>query len=459
MSEQPVVPSYSHLRSRLGRLMQWRWILVIAVLAGISVANFLFPGSLPMPMPVVIAAVMAAYNGLFYWLVGFVERRNMDDLKRRWEVLANVQISADLIALTLLIHYTGGIETPLFLFYIFYVTAASILLPRLSSFVYAGVASVLFSALVTAEYWQIIPHIHLAGFVSPQRYQRGIYVATVLGVLTATLFLCAYLISAIAEELRRREKELLESSQSCELRAGELAHLNARLEKLDTARSQFIRLVTHELRAPVAAIQSYLKLILEGYVPPEKQMEIIAKSERRALEQLALISDLLDLAHLQEGRGKQSLELVDAADVLGGVAELMQAHAEDKDLLFSVQVEDHVPAVRANPEHIKQLWTNLISNAIKYTEPGGIVVVGLSQNAKYVVGSVRDTGIGMTTEQMAHIFEEFYRTEEAKAMERQGTGLGLAIVKRMVESYGGRIWVESEKGKGSKFSFALPKTT
>jgi signal transduction histidine kinase len=135
----------------------------------------------------------------------------------------------------------------------------------------------------------------------------------------------------------------------------------------------------------------------------------------------------------------------------------MLARAEDKDLLFSVEVEPNLPSVKAAPDHIKQLWTNLISNAIKYTEPGGIVVVTLDQNPNYVVGTVRDTGIGMSREQIAHLFEEFYRTEEAKAMERQGTGLGLSIVKRIVESYGGRIWVESEKGKGSKFSFALPK--
>jgi len=410
-----------------------------------------------MPMPVVIAVSIAVYNALFHRYAGLLETGEAADLKRRWTVFANVQISVDLLALTLLLHYTGGIETPLFLFYIFYVTAASILLPRLFSFLYAGVASMLFSALVTAEYWQVIPHVHLAGLVSPQRYQRGIYVVVVLGALTATLFLCAHLVSAIAEELRRREEELLGSNQACELRAGELARLNARLAELDKARSQFIRLVTHELRAPVAAIQSYLKLILEGYVPPERQLEIIAKSERRALEQLALISDLLDLARLQEGKRKQAVELVDVADVLDGVAELMQTRAEDKDLLFSVQVEDNVPRVRANPEHVKQLWTNLISNAIKYTEPGGIVVVSLSQNPKYVVGAVRDTGIGMTPEQMLHVFDEFYRTEEAKAMERQGTGLGLAIAKRTAESYGGRVWVESEKGKGSKFSFALPK--
>jgi len=457
LSEQLVVPSYSRLREDIDQLVQWRWVFVIVMLAVISIADSLLPSSLPMPIPVVIAASMGVYNGLFFLYARHLKAVQAEDRERRYVVFAHVQIVLDLVALTVLLHFTGGIEHPFFLFYIFYVTAASILLPRLFSFLYAGLAATLFSALIAAEYWQVIPHVHLEGFVSPQRYQRGIYVAAVLFVLTITLFLCTYLVSAIVQELRSREEELFESNQSCELRAGELARLNARLQELDKARAQFIRLVTHELRAPVAAIQSYLKLILEGYVPPEKQKEIITKAERRALEQLALISDLLDLARLQERKDEEAVELVDVACVLRGVADLMQTRAEDKDLLFSVQIEPDVPPVRANPEHVKRLWTNLISNAIKYTEPGGIVVVSLSQNPKYVVGVVRDTGIGMTPEQKAHLFEEFYRTEEAKAMERQGTGLGLSIVKRIVESYSGRIWVDSEKGKGSKFSVALPK--
>jgi len=149
---------------------------------------------------------------------------------------------------------------------------------------------------------------------------------------------------------------------------------------------------------------------------------------------------------------------VDIAEVLEGVSDLMRARAEEKDLFFSVQIEPDLPPVKANVEHMKQLWTNLISNAIKYTEPGGIVVVSLAQNPNYVVGTVRDTGIGIAPEDIPRIFDEFYRTENAKAVERQGTGLGLSIAKRIVETYGGRIWVESELGKGSKFTFVLPKS-
>ena len=457
MSTPQGMSPYLWLKERVDWLIQMRWCFVVGVLALIVVADQLIPDSLSVPVLMAVTASIALYNGAFRWYAGRLKQTESPDLEHRYWRFTHAQIVLDLLALTVLLHFTGGVENPFYLFYIFHITTASILLPRRFGFVYAALATTLYGILIWAELAGMIPHVHLAGFVTLQRYQRGVYVGAVLLSFGLTLFFSAYLASAIAEALRRRERQLLESNLSCEVRAGELAHLNARLAELDKARSQFIRLVTHELRAPVAAIQSYLRLILDGYVPAEKQKEIIEKAERRALEQLALIGDLLDLARLQERHAELKSELVDVAQVLRGVAELMQARAEDKDLFFSLEIEPDLPSVHANPEHIKQLWTNLISNAIKYTEPGGIVVVSLTQNPKYVVGMVRDTGIGMSPEQQAHLFEEFYRTEEAKAMERQGTGLGLSIVKRVVESYGGKIWTESEKGKGSRFSFMLPK--
>jgi signal transduction histidine kinase len=458
LSEQLSAFSPNRLKQHSDQLIELRWMFVILVLALVSVGNIVFPESLPIPILIALCAAIAICNGLFLMYSRRLAKCAEPELEDRCRQFSQLQIASDIVFFSLVLHFTGGIENPFYLFYIVYVTAAAIVLPRRASFLYAALSLALYCTLVLAEYWHWIPHIHLAGFVSLERYQRGIYVTVVLLALGATLFICAYLASSTAEILRRREKDLLESNVSCEVRAGELAQLNARLADLDKARSQFIRLVTHELRAPVAAIQSYLRLILDGYVPAEKQREIIEKSERRASEQLALISDLLDLARLQDKRGEAEPVPVNVGEILHSVADLMQARAEDKDLLFSVEVESNLPTVKATPDHIKRLWTNLISNAIKYTEPGGIVVVTLSQNPNYVVGTVRDTGIGMSKEQMSRLFEEFYRTEEAKAMERQGTGLGLSIVKRIVESHGGRIWVESEQGKGSKFSFALPKS-
>jgi two-component system phosphate regulon sensor histidine kinase PhoR len=117
------------------------------------------------------------------------------------------------------------------------------------------------------------------------------------------------------------------------------------------------------------------------------------------------------------------------------------------------------PLVEANPDQMRQLWTNLISNAIKYTPAGGEVRVTLNDEGEWAVGTLKDTGIGIAPEDQAKIFGEFYRTPQAKEMEPRGTGLGLPLVKRIVEAHGGTIEVESALGQGSRFTFRLPLAT
>lgn len=133
----------------------------------------------------------------------------------------------------------------------------------------------------------------------------------------------------------------------------------------------------------------------------------------------------------------------------------MQAQAEEKEVTFTVEVRQR-PLVEANPGQMGQLWTNLISNAIKYTPSGGRVMVSLEEKDGWAVGMVEDTGIGIAPDDQAKIFEEFYRTPQAKEMEHRGTGLGLPLVKRIVEGHKGKIEVESALRQGSRFVFRLP---
>jgi two-component system phosphate regulon sensor histidine kinase PhoR len=134
----------------------------------------------------------------------------------------------------------------------------------------------------------------------------------------------------------------------------------------------------------------------------------------------------------------------------------MQTEAHSKDLFLSVDIDPDLAPVRANRERLKLVWTNLLSNAIKYTEPGGIVAVALKRADEHLVATVRDTGIGIPPDEQDRIFEEFYRASNARMICPVGTGVGLVIVQRIVENYGGKIWVESEPGLGSKFTFVLP---
>jgi len=254
---------------------------------------------------------------------------------------------------------------------------------------------------------------------------------------------------------KRRLALELKRLRECEAESRQLAQDKARLEELDRAKTNFIRLVTHELQAPIAAIQNYLQLILDGYVPPDKQRATIEKCMARADEQMALISDLLELGKLQ-AVGGQGAGRVPLDEVLRKALDPLQLQADFKRVRLSVDVQGDVLSVRGSPEQFKSVWTNLIGNAIKYTPSGGSVQVILRGGMGRVVGEVKDTGIGIPKEQQSQLFTEFFRADNAKAMNLRGTGLGLAIVKRIVEGAGGQILVESEAGRGSTFTLVLP---
>jgi signal transduction histidine kinase len=271
------------------------------------------------------------------------------------------------------------------------------------------------------------------------------------------------LLLAVNQGVERR-KLLLESKRlrAVEAEAQKLALEKAKLEELDRAKVAFIRLVTHELQAPIAAIQSYLELILSGYVPPPlagKQREMLEKAMARAQEQLALLADLLEFGRLREVKTIVQPTRVRVEEVLRKVVEQFEEQVAQKSLHLGVEIAPDLSPVRAVPDQIRSVWTNLIGNAIRYTPPGGTVAISLRRDDGQVIGQVRDTGIGIAAEAQPRLFTEFFRADNAKSFAPQGTGLGLAIVKQIVEGSGGRIWVQSELGHGSTFTFVLPVAT
>jgi signal transduction histidine kinase len=240
-----------------------------------------------------------------------------------------------------------------------------------------------------------------------------------------------------------------------EQEAAELARAKEELERLDRFKTTFMLTVAHELRAPLNAMQSFLLAMLKGYIPPEEQKEVLQRAVDRSQELLELVDDLLRLARVKSEQETAPRKRISLADVLEKVFPLMKSHAEAKGLTCTMQIRRR-PEIEADPNQMTQLWTNLISNAIKYTPPGGKVQILLDEADGWAVGMVEDTGIGISPEDQLHIFEEFYRTRQAKEMEPRGTGLGLPLVKRIVEGHRGEIQVESELGKGSRFTFRLP---
>jgi signal transduction histidine kinase len=251
----------------------------------------------------------------------------------------------------------------------------------------------------------------------------------------------------------RREARRLERIEE---EAQRLSQEKAMLEELDRVKSTFMRTVAHELRAPIAAIESYLILILQGYASLEEQRPMLERAAQRADKLLELVDDLLNLAKLKELEADSKKQKVSLEKVLKDVLNLHTLEAEEKQIAFKLETRS-CPPVAADPAHIAQLWTNLISNAIKYTPAGGQVVVRLfPKGENTIVGEVEDTGIGIAEKDLPNLFQEFFRTDQAKALTPRGTGLGLSIVKQIVESLDGNVSVESKLGEGTKFTFHLP---
>ena len=258
----------------------------------------------------------------------------------------------------------------------------------------------------------------------------------------------------LSRDVKRLKSFEHEVSQLWSLAKGELDGFD-QLNKDFIGPAAFRLTIAHEFRAPITALLSFLILLRKGYVPADQQDKIIDSAIERAQDLLDLVDDLMNLTTAKEELSPENRKLHHLSDDLEKVVPTLKAQAEEKGLQFSMEIKNR-PLVETNPMLMDQLWTNLISNAIKYTLPGGRVTVVLDEQEGWAIGSVADTGIGMSPSEQALIFHEFYRAPRAKEMERHGSGLGLSFVKRIIEGYNGTLDVRSEVDQGSCIQFRLP---
>ena len=255
-----------------------------------------------------------------------------------------------------------------------------------------------------------------------------------------------------------RDAEFLSTIAAQGAVAIENAQAYRMLEELDRSKSQFVRIVTHELRSPVQVAASLLNLLSGGYVGPlsEKQADLVNRALRRIRFLQTLIDDLLDLA---AGRADvlttAERGLVSLTEVLQAVESRYQAPAEEKGLTLRFEYPKEPLHVWGERGELDRIFNNLVSNAIKYTLEGEVSLLAERQGEMARV-IVRDTGIGIPEDALPHLFQEFFRARNAKMLTESGTGLGLAIVKDLVERYGGEIEVESAEGQGTTFTVSLP---
>ncbi|MGQ9555067.1 MAG: sensor histidine kinase [Anaerolineae bacterium] len=434
--------------------LRLRWVATGLVLLALVAASLLLPGVLPVGRLLAILAALAVANLAIMLL--FIPRLERSGGRLAPELVIKGQIGLDLLVYTIFLHWSGGAENPAAIYYILQVIIAAVLLMGNWAYFSAAASSLLYAMVLILEYAGALPHQHLTGIVDPGVYRQPVLLLALWGTLASALFLAAYLATSIVQKLRQREQQLFQSNLACEVRSGELAAANQRLNEMAAARATFLLYVTHDLRAPIAAIQSYLRLLREGYIEEERVFEIVARAERRAEEVLELIGDLLDLRQVEQTQAQDSREHLKPRETLLKALDMLRPSAIEKRITIDLDLDADVPVVFADPRHLSLLWNNLLSNAIKYTPEDGRVQVAMHCDGSYLCVDVADTGIGIAPQDHEKIFQEFYRGENARSFAPRGTGIGLAIVQRVISMYSGSISLESELGKGSTFHVRLP---
>lgn len=229
-------------------------------------------------------------------------------------------------------------------------------------------------------------------------------------------------------------------------------------KKIEQIKSQFVSMVAHELKTPLAAVQGFINIILDDSlgVNREKQKEYLSRSTVRLKSLTDLVNDLLDISRMEIKTKQREIEDVDITEALKSTLQFLEFEIKKKEILVDTHIQDNLPTIKADVSEITRLFTNLISNAIKYNKESGSIYIITHQVENYVIIKIRDTGIGMKPEEKDRLFSEFYRAKNEKTRGISGTGLGLSIVKKIVESYYGKIEVESVFGYGTTFTIHLP---
>ena len=425
---------------RLGWFIYIRWATVVFIIIVSLTAINLFKVILP-TLPIFLTALfIAVYNAIFklYLMQLRYESLSSTSIKR----LAITQSMLDILSLIVIIHFTGGAENPFIFYFIFHTILTGMLLSKKDSYIQAGIISILTVGLFVLEHMDILPHHTAKGFLGIDLYKNPVYVTTIAFAFTSTIFIAAFFTVSISERLRLKERELKEA--------------NLKLLEKDRLKDEYVKMVSHDLKSPLASIQSLVEVLLGGFAGPvdEKVKEVLQRIGKKIEFLHHYTKDLLDLSRIRAEKNL-NLKIFNIKEVIDTAAEIAMPKTEGKKIQLNVEIDKQLSDIEADKELITYVFLNLIANAFKYTLSGGKVLVKVSQKDSSITAEVKDTGIGIPAQDLPHIFEEFFRASNV-AKTTKGTGLGLSLVKYIIEKHGGNILLESEVGKGSSFRFTIP---
>lgn len=422
-------------------LIRLRWIALVGVSATIFFASQFLQFTLPLIPLYAIVAFLAVYNLILPISLSRIKKTGSSTAINK---ISNAQISVDLLCLTGLLHFSGGVENPFIFYFIFHMIISGILLSRRASFLQATFAVFLFCAMAVSEYFGVFAHYGLGKFIGLKQYNNSIYVSGVSFVFISTIYIAVYMATSISARLRQREKGLAEA--------------NALLEEKDRLKSEYVLRVSHDIKEHLAAIQGCLEPVaggITGELNPS-QLDLVQRAVHRTVKLMFFVKALLEITRIKLTK-ELNLDYFSFQNVLSEAITYISSKAKDKNITVNLTADPSIDRICGAQEYIQETIVNILANAVKYTPCNGKINIRVNDKGNMILIQIKDTGIGIPKDELPRIFDEFYRASNAKEVEKNGTGLGLSIAKQVIERHNGKIWVESEKGKGTTFSIELPK--
>lgn len=385
------------------------------------------------------------YNFYFYNYL-----RKVNDVHKNSQLTALLQILLDLFFLGVLVYVNGGLEAPIFMFFVFHIIIGSVLLPKRIIYSISIVMLLMFLVFSLLEYNHVIPHFALAGLFKINLYQDYNFILGSLFIFGVMIIATVYLTKKIALDLYNRERDLRNAIDD--------------LSKAELEKQKYIMAVVHELKSPIAAAASYIDLVTGGYAGKTDNIasDKLTKAKGRIAESIRNINNILHISRFKISR-ESRFEDVNIIKILENIKQNIEVTAARKNIKLLFRIEQNAETIIKGDQILLELaLSNLLGNAVKYTPEKGNIICSVSGKEKLVI-KVVDDGIGIPAEAKEKIFEEFYRADNVKnSNTHEGTGTGLAVVKNIIEAHKGSVSVVSpsslKRGNmpGTEFVISLP---
>jgi signal transduction histidine kinase len=425
-------------------LEKLRWLAIAGVFISI-ISTKLISLNLPYFELLTLAGILIVHNIIFHFLYKLEEPKPENKKLRRLKNLVLFQIIIDLLLLTLLIHFSGGIENPFMFFYPFHIVISSILFSRKTSRRIAIFSILLLSLLAISEFFKLVPHYSV--YPHFQYYNDALCMVAILMIFALSAIIIVHLTGTIASRLYEQERENIKTNH-------DLFIANKELQRKDQIKNEYVLRVTHDIKGHLAAIQTNLAVLAKGYAGEieEKQAPYINAAYNRTISLTEFVLDLLKLTQMRLSNNIENHRFSISQSVQK-VCSSISPMTKEKNLYFNWLIDIDL-FITGDQFSVEEAVANLLLNAVKYTPPQGSIMVEVHQKENNIIIEIIDTGQGIPENEIGNIFNEFFRASNAK--DAEGTGLGLSLVKQIIDQQKGEIKVSSTLGKGTTFSIFLP---